>query len=116
MLDIMNRHEGWSVIVALVGSGQEINTGEAGLSEWGRALADRFSHWRVLISPHLIGEQASGSGDGLFQAPPGDLELVEDSALHLDVSIRSYKAEAVSGFVSHLLSMHLAEARAGILP
>src|SRR5205807_2287561 len=42
MLDIMDRHPGWAVIVALVGSGQEINTGEAGLAEWGRALVDRF--------------------------------------------------------------------------
>jgi hypothetical protein len=47
MLDIMDRHDGWAAIVALVGSGQEINTGEAGLREWGRALASRFRHWSV---------------------------------------------------------------------
>ena len=31
-LDIMARHRAWAVIIALVGSGQEINTGEAGLA------------------------------------------------------------------------------------
>lgn len=114
MLDIMDRHESWAVIVALVGSGQEINTGEAGLSEWGRALTDGFRHWKVLISPHLVGEKTSSNGDDLFPAPPGRLELAEDSALHLDVSLRSYKAEAVSEFVSHLLSMRVANARTAL--
>jgi len=109
MLDIMDRHEGWAVIVALVGSGQEINTGEAGLGEWGRALANRFRHWSVLISPHLIGEHTSE--EGLFRVPPDGLDIVEDSNLHLEVSLRSYKAEAVSEFVSHLLSMQVDRAR-----
>jgi DUF2075 family protein len=112
MLDVMDRHEGWAVIVALVGSGQEINTGEAGLAEWGRALADRFRHWNVLISPHLIGEH--GSGDGLFRVPPDGLQVVQDRDLHLEVSLRSYKAEAVSEFVSHLLSMQVAHARTAL--
>jgi len=109
MLDIMDRHEGWAVIVALVGSGQEINTGEAGLGEWGRALANRFRHWSVLISPHLIGEH--NSEEGLFRVPPDGLDIVEDPNLHLEVSLRSYKAEAVSEFVSHLLSMQVDRAR-----
>jgi DUF2075 family protein/broad-specificity NMP kinase len=112
MLDIMDRHAGWAVIVALVGSGQEINTGEAGLSEWGRALAERFRHWNVLISPHLVGEH--NSGDGLFRVPPDGLEVFQDRNLHLEVSLRSYKAEAVSEFVSHLLSMQVAPARAAL--
>jgi len=109
MLDIMDRHEGWAVIVALVGSGQEINTGEAGLGEWGRALANRFRHWSVLISPHLIGEH--NSEEGLFRVPPDGLDIVEDPNLHLEVSLRSYKAEAVSEFVSQLLSMQVDRAR-----
>jgi hypothetical protein len=112
MLDIMDRHEGWAVIVALVGSGQEINTGEAGLGEWGRALADRFRHWQALISPHLIGEQ--DSVDALFGYPPVGLEVIQDRDLHLEVCLRSYKAEAMSEFVSHLLAMHVADASAAL--
>ncbi len=106
MLDIMNRHGGWAVIVALVGSGQEINTGEAGLGEWGRALAGRFGHWNVLISPHV--------GEPLFEAPPSEICLVEDAALHLDVSLRSYKAQAVSEFVAHMLSQQIDKARSAL--
>jgi hypothetical protein len=53
MLDVMNRHQGWAVLVALVGGGQEINRGEAGLSEWGRALS-QFSNWRVYASPEVL--------------------------------------------------------------
>src|ERR1035438_8519454 len=63
MIDIMNRHLGWAVIVALVGGGQEINTGEAGLRQWGQALNDRFRHWKVLISPHLATGSTSADGD-----------------------------------------------------
>jgi broad-specificity NMP kinase len=66
MLDIMDRHEGWAVIVALVGGGQEINTGEAGLGEWGRALADRFQHWTVLVSPHAVKGAPGDHSDVLF--------------------------------------------------
>jgi Uncharacterized conserved protein (DUF2075) len=102
MLEIMNRHQGWAVIVALIGSGQEINTGEAGLREWGRALLRRFSGWKIFISPELASSSAL-YGDGLFENSAGPFQLVESPFLHLDVSIRSYKAQAVSDFVAHML-------------
>jgi hypothetical protein len=56
MLEIMDRHPDWAFIVALVGSGQEINTGEAGLGEWGRALA-AISHTADgnPLKGHLLG-------------------------------------------------------------
>ena len=38
LLRIMERHQDWAVIIALVGGGQEINSGEAGLAECRRAL------------------------------------------------------------------------------
>ncbi|HYL37061.1 MAG TPA: DNA/RNA helicase domain-containing protein [Bryobacteraceae bacterium] len=112
MLDVMNRHQDWAVIVALIGSGQEINTGEAGLPEWGRALSDHFRHWKVCIAPHLLSGGNVHDRDVLFEEVPSDLEVVEDAGLHLDVSLRSYKAEAVTEFVSHLLAMESAQARA----
>jgi|SRR5271157_83242 len=111
ILDIMNRHGGWAVIVALIGGGQEINTGEAGLRQWGRALNDRFRHWKVLISPHLASGSTSSDGDTLFETLPVGIDVAENSALHLAVSLRSYRAQAVSEFVSHLLSGQVAEAR-----
>ncbi len=114
MLDIMDRHDGWAVIVALVGSGQEINTGEAGLGEWGRALARRFGHWGVLISPHVTRGDPDGNGDPLFERPQSEICLLEDAALHLDVSLRSYKAQAVSEFVAYVLSQQVEKSRSAL--
>jgi hypothetical protein len=111
MLETMSRHTGWAVIVALIGSGQEINTGEAGLGEWGRALADNFRHWSVLISPHAVKSDPKGIGNALFETLPDETNILEDPALHLDVSLRSYKAQAVSEFVSYLLSQQIENAR-----
>jgi broad-specificity NMP kinase len=114
MLDIMDRHRGWAVIVALVGSGQEINTGEAGLGEWGRALADRFQHWTVLVSPHAVKGDPGDHADLLFDPRPSQIRVHEDDALHLDVSLRSYKAQAVSEFVTHSLLQQVENARSAL--
>jgi hypothetical protein len=111
MLEIMDRHPGWAVIVALVGSGQEINTGEAGLSEWGRALADRFRHWSVRVSPHAVNDGTAGHVDRLFDQQPDKIRVCEDDALHLEVSLRSYKAQAISDFVAYLLTQEVEKAR-----
>ncbi|HUE00035.1 MAG TPA: DUF2075 domain-containing protein [Bryobacteraceae bacterium] len=108
MLEIMDRREGWAVIVALVGTGQEINTGEAGLREWGRALTARFRHWKVLVSPHATGRERA---ELLFEERPNEITVFEDPALHLNVAQRSYKADAVSEFVRYLLEQRTARAR-----
>ena len=100
-----------AVIVALVGSGQEINTGEAGLGEWGRALARRFRHWSVLASPNVLTNDLNRGSDRLFETPPGEMNVVKDAATHLDVALRSYKAQAVSDFVAHLLARQMERAR-----
>lgn len=111
MLEILDRHKDWAVFVALVGNGQEIHTGEAGLSEWGRALEQRFKHWHVLISPELAHESDQHIG-GLF--PLGTkptISITENRALHLRVSLRSYKAESLSEFVASLLALDSARCR-----
>lgn len=111
MLSIMDRYKDWSVIVALIGGGQEINSGEAGLSEWGRTLATKFPHWKILISPHLKTGHHSTGGQCLFENIPPDINIHENMTLHLNVSIRSYRAEQLSNFVSHLLSLEANKAR-----
>lgn len=110
ILDIMDRHPGWAVIVALVGNGQEINTGEAGLGEWGRSLEQRFRHWNVLVSPRGASDPLSHA-DPLFGVQPQGMLVLEDGALHLDVSLRSYKAQALSDFVAYLLTQNAKQAR-----
>ncbi len=111
MLDVMDRHNDWAVIVCLVGGGQEINTGEAGLREWGNNLLERFQHWRVYVSPQLKMGNHSSVGSTLFASNPNNIQVIENEDLHLDVSIRSYKAEELSNWVSLLLLNNPKEAR-----
>jgi len=98
-LDIMHRHNDWAVIVALVGGGQEINTGEAGLAEWGRALLARPS-WRVRAAPTALTN--SDARQLLFAIAPAALEI--DPALHLDVPVRSIHSGAVAPWVDAVLA------------
>ena len=60
LLRALDRRTDWSVLIALIGNGQEINRGEAGISEWGRALESEFSHWHVLLPPRLAMDQHLG--------------------------------------------------------
>jgi len=104
MLEVMDRHSDWAVIVALIGGGQEINSGEAGLEEWGRVIERKFGHWEVLVSPELKAG-ADRDGSRLFADVPTGLTVNEDPSLHLSVNLRSYRAEALSQFVAHLLDL-----------
>ena len=97
----LNLREDWAVVVCLVGGGQEINTGEAGIREWLRSLNDSFPDWNVFISDHLTGkEYAEGELEVLLQA---NTRIKRSSHLHLAVSMRSFRAEQLSDFVHYLL-------------
>ena len=101
LIDVMDRHDGYAVIVCLIGGGQEINTGEAGLPEWFAALRDRFRDWHVYM-PGQLSEYEYGRGQDLeSMIQPTRLSISED--LHLSVSVRSYRAETVSALVKHIL-------------
>ena len=99
----LDQREDWATIICLVGGGQEINTGEAGISEWIRSLNDTFTHWKVYISPQLTEpEYAEGRVNELLK----DNENVTYSEnLHLGVSLRSYRAEKLSAFVHAMLAI-----------
>ncbi|MGD0540285.1 MAG: DUF2075 domain-containing protein [Tepidisphaeraceae bacterium] len=104
LLQIMERAEGWCTVIALVGGGQEIHQGEAGLEEWGRALSGCTAWWRVMASPELLRGGESVAGHRLFESkPPPTVEVVECSALHLTVSVRSPRARLLSQWVDGLL-------------
>lgn len=109
MLEVMDRHSDWSVIVALVGMGQEINTGEAGLGEWGRALVGQFRHWLVAVSPELLLRQEDGQG--LFPAVPAETAIRKVPSLHLNVTLRSFKGQQLSEFVNAVLTQDVKLAR-----
>lgn len=110
LLSIMNRFTDWAVIITLVGGGQEINTGEAGLREWGKSIEEKFYDWKVYISPELKQGDHSTGNLTLFETTPTNVEVVEDKNLHLRVSIRSYKAQELSQWVGLVLENKSKEA------
>ncbi|HBP43083.1 MAG TPA: hypothetical protein DD621_00100 [Clostridiales bacterium] len=98
----LDQREDWATIICLVGGGQEINTGEAGIAEWIKALNDIFPHWKVHISPKLTEpEYAEGKVNELLEK---NKNVSYSDDLHLSVSLRSYRAEKLSTFVHSVLS------------
>ena len=99
----LDQREDWATIVCLVGGGQEINTGEAGITEWIKALNEKFPYWKVYISPQLTEpEYAEGKVNELLK---DNKSVIYSEKLHLGVSLRSYRAEKLSAFVHALLSL-----------
>lgn len=97
----LDQREDWAVIVCLVGGGQEINTGEAGIIEWIKALNSKFTHWDVYISNNLTdAEYAEGQVNNMLQ---GNDKVTFANDLHLSVSLRSFRAETLSAFVQSML-------------
>lgn len=110
LVSVMDRHPDWCTVVCLVGGGQEINTGEAGISEWISALEVRFPNWEVHVSPRIVlPEYGSQSGVEAFLALA---RVHSNEDLHLAVSMRSFRAEALSGLVGHIIDNEREPARA----
>jgi hypothetical protein len=109
LVSCLNRHRDWAVVVCLVGGGQEINTGEAGIGEWMRALQKSFPDWHIHISPRLL-DSEYGSGESLKQLS-SRANVFYDPDLHLGVSMRSFRAENVSLLVKQLLDLEPEDAR-----
>lgn len=99
----LDQREDWATIVCLVGGGQEIHDGEAGISEWIYALNEKFPHWKVYISPKLTEpEYAEGKVNELLKE---NKNVTYSENLHLGVSLRSFRAEKLSAFVHALLAV-----------
>jgi hypothetical protein len=109
LISCMDRHTDWAVIICLVGGGQEINIGEAGIDAWLAALNTRFPQWHMYISSKLTdSEYAAGNAlEAVRQRQNAHL----DDCLHLAVSMRSFRAENVSAFVKALLDCEKRQAR-----
>ena len=102
LFEIMDRNE-WTVIVALVGGGQEINTGEAGIAEWGRVIQSKFNNWHVHISPQLYFGDDTTAGAKLFKNEPANILIKTNSDLHLSVSQRSFRATHLNTWVNAII-------------
>ncbi|VFS25126.1 hypothetical protein RAN7_2776 [plant metagenome] len=111
LFDVMDRLDGWAVIIALVGGGQEIFFGEAGLEEWGRAVAIR-PDWRVVASPEVVSGGASVSGHRLFtDGVPSGIEFRPEPLAHLSVGVRSFRAQRLAEWVDAVLLLDTERAR-----
>lgn len=108
LMSCLNRHNDWAVIICLVGGGQEINTGESGISEWLNAVYDLFSDWEVYISPNLSDSEYAAINS--IERLQTKTSVKFDPDLHLAVSMRSFRAENLSLFVKQLLDLHTEEA------
>ncbi len=100
LISVMDRHCDWCVIVALIGGGQEINTGEAGLQGWVDALVSRYPHWSVHFSDKLSQIEYAGR-DVCFA---GIKNAYAEPSLHLSTSMRSFRAETLSHMIHYLIA------------
>jgi hypothetical protein len=109
LMSCLDRHRDWAVVVCLVGGGQEINTGEAGISEWIQSLLRSFPDWHIFISSRLTDSEYA-AGHALDQlATRTNVEFRDE--LHLGVSMRSFRAESVSLLVKQILDLESSQAR-----
>jgi DUF2075 family protein len=99
LISVMDRHKDWCVIVALIGGGQEINTGEAGLKGWIDALSAKFPEWDVHYSDRLTQIEYAG-GDVCFI---NINHAYMQPSLHLATSMRSFRADKLSHMIHHLI-------------
>lgn len=103
LISCVDRHQDWAVVICLVGGGQEINTGEAGISEWLDAVLKRFQDWEVHLSPSLTeSEYRSTESLAKVLARP---TTIQNHDLHLSTSMRSFRAESLSKFVREALDV-----------
>ncbi|MCI0498234.1 MAG: DUF2075 domain-containing protein [Planctomycetales bacterium] len=109
LIGVMNRHKNWAIIICLIGGGQEINTGEAGLPEWFASLKKDYPDWDVFISDKLTDFEYT-QGTDLFSKIQSD-KLHIQPELHLAVSVRSFRSENVSALVKAILDINSIEAQ-----
>lgn len=108
LIDVMDRHKDWCTIVCLIGGGQEINTGEAGLEEWIRSLKKSYSNWDIQYSSSITGNsnyiKSLEIQNWLTQ------KANSESELHLAVSVRSFRSEKLAEFIHNLLELNSQQA------
>lgn len=109
LISCLDRHKDWAVVVCLVGGGQEINTGEAGISEWLDAVLKRFYDWDVHLSPNL--DESEYRSEASLQKILSLPNTKPNPDLHLATSMRSFRAESLSKFVREALDVETEAAK-----
>lgn len=109
LLSCLDRHDDWAVVICLVGGGQEINTGEAGIKEWLTAVDRSFPDWKVYISDRLSGDEYAAGRELQVLQKRKQVEVRDE--LHLATSVRSFRSEHVSKLVQEVLNLDVEAAR-----
>ncbi len=109
LISCIDRHKDWATIVCLVGGGQEIHTGEGGISEWVSVLTKKFPDWNINISSRLT-DMEYGAGEVINSIRDVSSVIFHDE-LHLATSMRTYRAENVSKLVKQILDQDVSDAR-----
>jgi hypothetical protein len=112
LISCLDRHKDWAVIVCLVGGGQEIHTGEAGIGEWIDSINRSFPDWKICISEQLKDAEYA-AGQALERIKYRN-NVIEKNSLHLSVSMRSFRSEKVSSLVKDVLDLELDNARGNL--
>ncbi len=103
LISCLDRHKDWAVVICLVGGGQEINTGEAGISEWLSAIKNQFPKWETRISPNLFDSEYAAQKS--IEVLKQNSIVVYNENLHLSVSMRSFRAEFLSKLIKEILDL-----------
>lgn len=109
LISCLDRHPDWAVVICLVGGGQEINRGEAGISEWIDSLMRSYPNWHIYISPQL--KDSEFAAETVLRQLESRHKVTRIPSLHLAVSMRSFRAENVSLLVKQLLDLDAIGAR-----
>ena len=109
LISTMDRHDDWAVIICLVGGGQEINSGEAGLPEWFDSLRRSFPGWDVYVTPQL--NDTEYRRDYEWDDMIDDLNVVENEKLHLATSVRSFRTPDLAALVKAILDVDIDAAK-----
>ncbi len=101
LISHMDKHQDWCVIVCLVGGGQEINKGEAGISTWVESMDKLYPNWNVYLSDKITNNEYSWGYS--FENILNSQRTTISSNLHLSVSLRSFRSENLSSFMSEVI-------------
>ena len=105
LVDVMDRHEDWCTVICLIGGGQEINTGEAGLEEWVSAFQEKYAHWQVYYSNLITDSHNYIKTEE--QKNWLNNNATSEEELHLSVSVRSFRSEKISTFIHEFLNLNV---------
>ena len=110
LFSIMDRHQDWTVMICLVGLGQDIYDGEVGINEWFRCGIEEYPDWELFYSPDIFSQSEDKDIDE--QMIRSCRRCHEVPELHLKTSIRSFRADKQSKFIDAILDNNPGEAKA----